>query len=174
MKEIIDYNYEAQKFNKQSLNLLDMLTLGVFLTEAEYYNSYLTSEERYNELRRNLSFANITYKYCNARYLTHSFSKKYDAILLSNILDYFCAYWGMRWKYECLEKYGKELEVLIRKNGLILLDYLFFYGCEPNFRRFVINSSSVTLDELCDEEISLLDERKDLRVKDALMLRRVK
>lgn len=174
-RQILDYNYKLQIEKGTNFNLLELLTLGSFISEAEYYNEYLNNKESYNRLRANLSCANISFKYANALYLKDSFNKEYDVILLSNIMDYLCSVWGIRWKYDKLDEFEKSLEMITKDNGIIFLNYLFYYGSDmANYRRFVINSSGVRLGDLNHETIITLEKRKNLEVQDAILLKRVR
>jgi len=122
-----------------------------------FFNNYLKDEESYEFLRSQLGLANISFTYSNAIDLPRVFSKSYDFILLSNILDYFYKSLGCNWDYEELQKYEQQLEPLLNDDGVIFLHYAM--ACLKDskiFRNKIINSSKVNIGDLVNEEFITL------------------
>ena len=124
-KEIISYNYVIQKRTLVKLNLFHMILINI---GKEYMgiakNTYLKSEENYEQLRQKLALANITFQSCNCLQLENSVSSKYDYLFLSNIPDYFDKSFGNFWEYEKLKDYEDSLANIMNEEGTIALAYL--------------------------------------------------
>ncbi len=125
-QELIDYIYNKKLPVK---NIIDLLILGYDSRRWEYQpfgSNYFISEENYNTLRANLASTTITFSKIDALDLAKTFKgKKYDAIMLSNILDYFFRYSKTSWTYQVIFGYEKELEQLLNKDGVLFLYYVF-------------------------------------------------
>lgn len=142
-KNIINYTYKQEKDNNKKIDLFECITRkkNTVTTDLLLGNSYLDNEENYDRLRFNLDNSNITFNKCDAFDLYYTFNNnKYDLIVLSNILDYFCERCGYDWKYKKLKKYENEIKGLLNDNGIILLHYFFNYFCE---NKNIILSSNV-------------------------------
>lgn len=152
---ILDYNYGLQKETGTHFNLILLLTLDTRGVNPLYFNTYLNSEKEYNNLRRSLINANITFKNVNAINLGQSYKdNKYDYILLSNILDYFHYNFGSNWCYEQLLNYEKELEKIAKRDALIFLHYIICYKKDGEiYRKSIIDRSSISFLDLVSEEI---------------------
>lgn len=146
--EILDYNYKVQKHHGTYINLIRLLCVGPYFNN-EGINGYTLSKENYNLLRNNLSKANITFTQANATSLNESFNKKYDCILLSNILDYFDSYFGDNWTYDNLKEYTQKLEEVAKSDAIIFLHYIFFYGKECK----LIHDSDIYKMDLKEEKV---------------------
>ena len=174
-REIIDYNYKLQKKNGTNLNLIHMLYVGVFAWNFHINNNtYLYDEYMYEDFRNKLGKANITFKGVDALDLSKAYKgKKYDIIMLSNILDYANATWGNNWDINQLETYVKSLEGLSNDNALIFIKYILSYmkgGVEkPN----LFHDSSIVTSEITDEIYSI-PKNNTSKECDGIILRRVK
>jgi len=171
--EIINYNYKLQKAFNLNINLMQMLYVnGDNLEKHICDNTYLLNEGNYNLLRSRLSAANISFKCANAMCLGYEFDKKYDFILLSNIMDYFDHYWGDGWDCSNLKVYERQLERLSKEDALIFLNYLFDYSVSYKPDDYIFDGSKITVDDLNDEEVICLPD--NLYTKhDGMILKRV-
>jgi len=170
-RAILDYNYRAQKFYGTDLNLFRMITLNN--NYPNLFNNYLIDEEHYNEFRKRLSFANITFKCANAKDLTCEYTGQYDFILLSNILDYFYSVWGRNWSYEKLRNYEKELGNILKPEGILFLKYIFTYD-NITIDESLFPLSKVTIKDLDTEEIYKFPKSDDLDELCGIILKRNK
>lgn len=148
-KEIIDYNYQLQKKYKTHLNLFQLLSLDKEFTTD---NLYLLNEDNYNSLRNLLIKINITFTCCDCHELPNMFKKKYNLIILSNVLDYFFKNKKYRfgWKYKKLAEFEKSINPLLTNNGEIVLNYVFDYHKGQNE---IIQYSTISERDLRGEEI---------------------
>jgi len=150
-KEILNYNYKIQKEYGTNLNLFGMLSVATDKFNT-IYNNYLVDETHYEMLKKHLSNANITFSNVNAVNLSNYFTKKYDLILLSNVLDYFSREWGLYWKYDKLLDYEQELEKITKSGGINILHYIFTFRAkyyDPiSKNRVPILSSEISPSEL--------------------------
>lgn len=173
--EILNYNYKIQTKNKTNLNLMKMLYIGTDFPFSHINNSYyLLDEYCYNELKWNLENANISFKGVDAIELTKHFqNKKYDIILLSNILDYANGRWQDNWDIEKLEEYLNTLEGITKENGIIFYKYILSYMKDGLKKEKIFHNSSVCEEELKDNIIRI-PKVTNSREEDAIILRRVK
>ena len=127
-------------------------------------------------LRKRLGQTNITFKYANACYLANEFDGQYDFILLSNILDYFSKVWKIEWGYEQLQAYERELESIMSSGGIIFLKYIYNYGVINRIIRkhAIIGDSSITIQDLVNEEVCRLAAYPNKTTFDGMILKRVK
>ena len=154
--EIVDYNNKLQKNNDIKLNLIELLFINI--EDVMTYNNYLMCEENYNKLKDNLKNSNITFNNVNAADLSKTYNDKYDFILLSNILDYFYKEYGSKWDITKLNEYVYKLDKLLKKDGVIFLNYLYFYYSENNTRTFsLIKQSNINKNDL-DENNYLVEK----------------
>lgn len=123
--EILDYNYKEQKLDNTNLNLIKMLFINTI--DVSHINNYLMNEDNYNKLKENIIKTNISFKCVDAVNLSSEFDKKYDFILLSNILDYFYKFYGMNWRIDKLEKYVDGLHNLTREDATVFVNYIYNY-----------------------------------------------
>jgi len=152
-EQIINYNYRIQKLRLRKLNLLKMLCLTAedVLIKNDY-NNYLLNETTYEKLRTNLKLANISFKNCNALYLDKNFENKtYDAILLSNIIDYFYKAYGSLWGIDLFNKYVNKLIKLSNNNALLFLNYMYYYMPNSKFNPELIKCSTIKETDFEDE-----------------------
>ena len=172
---LVDYNNDLQREFQTKLNLLLMLT---YEKEVDIFkkalNNYLKSEEEYEKLRKNLWLANISFKNANAKDLAKEFSKEYDFILLSNILDNFNGIWGDCWTKDKLEEYIKNLERITKTDGIIFLHYLMFYVIDDKIKKLPFNDSQVVIKDLSNVEVHQISLKYLPEVKDGIILKRVK
>lgn len=89
--------------------------------------------------------------------LHESFKKKYNYILLSNILDYFYKTYGFNWGINKLNEYIKSLESMSGDHINIFLNYIFMYSSNNFTRSTIINNSSIKNTDLYNSEILLVD-----------------
>ena len=170
---IRDYNYKVQKNNRGSLNLIYMLFIGYGKTNKDVsYNNWLKDEDSYNTLKSNLLKANISFKMADAYELERYFHKKYDVILLSNILDYYYRYVGNNWTFEDLRKYEEQLKGLVNDEGIIFLEYMILLATRNYFPNYLIKSSLVKSSDLLEEELHYLPTPSNLNALDGVILKR--
>lgn len=124
-KNILDYNYKEQKNSNIKLNLIKMLFINI--KDGSNFNNYIENEEKYLKLKNNINKVNITFKCANAKNLYDEFNRKYNLILLSNILDYF----GVNWN---INDYTNKLNKICNDNYIIFLKYIYLYYTD-NFTR---------------------------------------
>ena len=122
---ILDYNYHFQKENNIHTNFMYGLNINAGLKIIPDFCPFLTNEAEFNKLKEKINASTIQFKYCNAIKLADTFKKKYDLILLSNILDYAFIYWGSNWQMQKLNDYINILQKMLKKNGIIFLHYIF-------------------------------------------------
>jgi len=163
-KEILEYNNKIQKEYGINTNVFSIICTGFHpITTFMKNNNYLKNELSYNELKNNINRANITFTSVNALDIPKTFeNKKYDIMLLSNIIDYFSFIWGIDWKKDKLNEYVYKLQKLMNKDGIILLNYIYLYKyLNPSYiyvkNDEIIQNSSVKSEELKDYEILELD-----------------
>lgn len=170
-KEVNTYNYKLQKNNKNHINLFYMLFINFnMMDDVIRNNNYLENEEEYNKLRNNILRANITFKNINALYLGKEYSKNYDFILLSNILDYFNRYYDYNFTYKDLLEYESTLLNILGENGIIFLNYIMKYKTLYFTRSNVTNSSNIKVNELEKEKLYTVCSFKDKNVDDAILV----
>ena len=172
---IVEYNYTLQKRSNTNLNLMYMLYIAVSPVKGiKKYNNYLSNRDNYNLLKNNIEKANVTFKWADAINLDKEFAgKKYDLILLSNILDYFNEKWGEKWPYEKLESYVNSLENITNQDGLIFLHWIYLYATSTIERNSVILKSGITAIEL-KEEILRVPIPGKTTAYDGMILKRFK
>lgn len=145
--EILDYNYKKQKNNVNKLSLIYLLFINIKYSTV--LNNYLTNEEEYNKLKTKINNANIIFKHMDAKDLYNEFDKKYDIILLSNILDYFYKIYGYNWKIDELNTYVYKLEKILDINGIVFLNYVYNYYYKFTSRNYnLIRNTNININEL--------------------------
>jgi len=180
-KEIILYSNKVQK--EYGLNTNPISIMGMAFLRIKSFinnNKYLINEVEYNILRNNITKANITFTPANARNLDKAFDgKKYDLIVLSNILDYFSHIWGFNWKIDELDKFSEKLEKLMNKDGIVLLNYIYSYKYMTPGKYYtkgstVIRNSDISYDDLDNYEVLQIDNYPSDETLDmpALLLKR--
>ncbi|MBE6156734.1 MAG: hypothetical protein E7161_03200 [Firmicutes bacterium] len=170
-RTVLNYNKQAQNYYCTNLNLIRMLTLdNKFIPQ---YNDYLLDELHYETLRKRLGNANITFKCVNAKDLGREFTSQYDLILLSNILDYMFNDWGRHWDYHKLAEYERELGIILKPDGVIFLNYIFTYVVGQNDPNMLFPLSSVTKENLTDEEIHKIPKLDNSNEVDGMILKRI-
>lgn len=175
-RKLVDYNYRLQKRKMPSLNLIYLICTGVNSATTHINNNkYLTDEYYYEELRRNLQHANLTFKDVDAINLASEFyGKQYDAIFLSNIPDYFCNYFGQFWEKHLLLDYMDDLEILMKEQGIIFANYIFELFDGYTYNRRAVRDSLVFFDDL-DDSFELLEVPVNVsdKIIDGMVLKRV-
>lgn len=174
-QEIIDYNYRIQTKYKTNLNLMKMLYVGTDFPRMHVNNCYyLLDEYCYNDFKNKLKNTNITFKKADALELSKHFKdKKYDVILLSNILDYANTTWGENWNIQKLEEYLKSLEGITKDNGIIFYKYILSYLKEGIEKEKIFHNSSIKKEEINDQ-FYIVPKSVNTKEDDAVILRRVK
>ena len=129
-QNILEYNQKLQKELNINTNFMYNLNINAGLKTNLSFCPFLISEDNYNKLKSNLNMANLNFKYCNAINLTDKFKRKYDLILLSNVLDYAYIYWGNNWEIQNLNNYITNLQKITNNDGIIFLHYI-FYSSKP-------------------------------------------
>ncbi len=144
---IINYNYHIQKEYKTNINLFKMLSYGNLDASNMDKALYLQDEEDYNRLKNNLNKANLSFKAMDACEIGTQITKKYNLIMLSNVLDYFFKTYGFNWQVGKLNDYKNEIESLLEYNGTLFLHYIFYaYGDKP------IMGADISLKEALDRD----------------------
>ena len=103
-------------------------------------------------------------------YLGKEYSKNYDFILLSNILDYFNRYYDYNFTYKDLLEYESTLLNILGENGIIFLNYIMKYKTLYFTRSNVTNSSNIKVNELEKEKLYTVCSFKDKNVNDAILV----
>lgn len=174
-QSIIDYNYKLQKKYGTNLNLIHMLYIGVFARTCHLNNNtYLYDEYVYEDFRSKLGNANITFKGTDALDLAKEFKgKKYDVIMLSNILDYANTRWGNNWGINELEAYIKSLEGISNEDAIIFVKYIISYINSGVVKSHIFHDSSIMPSDLTDQ-IYPIPKYTSSSSYDGMILRRVK
>ena len=174
-REIADYNYKIQKKYGTNLNLIHMLYINVFALSCHLNNNtYLYDEYFYEDFRNKLGKANINFKGADALDLAKVFKgKKYDIIMLSNILDYANTRWGNGWGINELEAYIKSLEGISNEDAVIFIKYILSYINSRVVKKHIFHDSSIVSDEITDKIYSV-PKHSSSREIDGIILRRVK
>ena len=153
-QEILNYIYSFQKIYGCQVDLFKILAIDVAYLKPFSFEAcnYTNSAEKYNLLKSNLGKANITFKNLDILEVPKNFNdKKYDIIMLSNILDYFYNKWGNNWTYDRLQLFEKSFADITNEDGIIFLLYL--YGWTYNDFLYPFNSNNVSSKDLTDEEL---------------------
>lgn len=174
-QEIIEYNYKIQTKYNTNLNLIKMLYIGTDFPRMHINNCYyLLDEYCYRDFKSKLRNANLTFKNVDALELPEHFkNKKYDVILLSNILDYANTTWGENWDVQKLKDYLKSLEGITKENGIIFYKYILSYLKEGIEKEKIFHNSSIKKEEINDE-FYIMPKSTNTNEEDAIILRRVK
>lgn len=177
-QEIMEYNYQSQKNNKEKLNVFLMLLMNIASNyQITHNNAYLKDKESYELMRKNLWKAHITFECRNALNLGEK-KGKYDLIFLSNIPDYFASSFGYYWDYSKLQNYEDSLKNIVNENASIALAYLIkFYSIPSNtFKSHPILTSGISIKDLKTEEVLMfprhLEQEQSEYVCDGLILQR--
>ncbi len=127
-QKLAEFNYKAQKNCEKPLNLMLMLAIDTHTLNGEDLikgNSYLANEDNYNKLKSIIGKININFQRNNAIKLAKNYNDKFDLILLSNILDSGCTFWGEYWAYSDFRTFRNELETILNDDGLVFYNYIF-------------------------------------------------
>ena len=165
---VANYNYKLQKKSKNPLNLFSLIAY-----EREnvniYSNTYTISESNYNNLKKKLLKANITFKCADAANpIEIANNKKYDLILLSNILDFFMNKWGEDWGCITFNTYIKKLYNISNEEATILLAYCL----SPNSKNIIKHSN--IKEEYLNGDVYKIDSFYDQGEKDLIILNKKK
>ena len=154
-RNLIDYYNVVQKENNFSVNLFYLLLLDINKIEGYMNNSYLKSEDNYNQLKNALGNVNIVFKKCDCLDLPVSFNDSYDFIFLSNIADYFYLKYGYHWNYSHLLEIEKLFNSLLSDQGVLALNYIYnyFYVNCGKYKENIINLSNIRKNDLSGESI---------------------
>ena len=173
-KTILEYDYKLQKNKGTRLNVVLMLVLDVFNLNQIGLNNYLANEDNYNLIRNRMGGANITFKNVNAIDLATVYKgKKYDVIMLSNVMDYFHTFLGENWSYTKFKEYRESLETLGKKDAYIFLHYIICYMRNGEmYRDSIINKADIDPSDLTKEELRMLSY--NAFVDNGIILSRVK
>ena len=175
-QSLLDYNYNNQKHKEAKISLINLLCLNTpVLEKSKNYNSYLLSEEAYNVLKANLLNLNYCFREQNAHELG-DLNDHYDAILLSNILDYFYKNWGFYWPINNLQEFSKSLEKICFKDAIIFLHYIFNYGTETFHSETIFNASQVKRKDLLSDHTITIKELNSYESKlyNGIVMKRIK
>ena len=171
---INDYNYMIQKKYNTNINLFHLLFIHIRdIENIALNNNYLLNEEKYNTLKDRISRANITFNNIDARNLDSYYNKEYDFILLSNILDYFGRLSTNQddlFKYSDLKEYLDKLRVMLKDNGTIFLNYIFYYKSNNVLKTTLFKNSNITKDDLKYSEVYAVDSPLGRNLKDGIIL----
>lgn len=158
-REVVDFYIRIEKECSFNQNLLELLQIEeLYRNKIREFNTYLQSEENYNQFKANLNQSNIRFEYSNAINLPEKFTGKYDYLLLSNILDYIYKYWGEDWGKDKLDDYLNALKCILNPNALIYLHYCF----RSNFdSTYPINCSKIKYGEFNNSDILYFNGKYD-------------
>ena len=156
-KELISYNYKLQKNNNNNLNIIYMLYIGFSSLNLNIFNNnYLSNEVEYNKVKSMIDKINIKFKNINAVDLIALNNKKYDLILLSNILDYFNRIYqknNKKFNINELNKYIDNINSLLKEEGILFLKYIFNYATNNYKRSLIFENNNIKDIELTKQEI---------------------
>lgn len=125
-RETIDFCLKKDNHTRYTLNLTRvLLNERPSIYTAKKLNIYLKNESNYNQFKQKLQHSNISFVRTNVTELPEKFTKNYDYLLLSNVLDYIYINWGIDWTINDLNIFLKKLEPIMNKNALIFLHYCF-------------------------------------------------
>lgn len=171
-KKIISYNYKLQN-KKSNISLIYMLFINIEnINCLKISNLYLKNIEEYNKLKNKIDNANISFNNINATDLYKVFNKKYDFILLSNILDYFnkdYIFNNRKFTADELRKYINNLKGILNDDGIIFLKYIFDYATS-NYRRSKIFMHSDIKDVDLEKERICMIKSVDKNCYDGIIL----
>ena len=176
-RQLIDYNYKLQKKKYEKLNLIYLVCSCVISPRTHINNNkYLTDEAYYDELRRNISRTNISFKPVDAIDLTKAYKdKEFDVICLSNIMDYFVNYYGPFWSAQIFYNYIYDLEKITKDCGTIFVNYMFDKYDGYTYNNRVIRDSMVFEEDIEDKfKIIEVPVYASDEIIDGMVLRRVK
>ena len=149
---LIDYAYKKKLPVKNVIDIIAREEHDLWKYQIPG-NNYLQNREAYEKLRQSLNGVNITFKALDALKLREEYQdKKYDAILLSNILDYYFRFYHWRGDYRKIFGYEKELETLLNKNGALFLYYIFQLPA-PDGWIYPFNDYDIIPEDLKEEEL---------------------
>lgn len=118
-REFWEWYYSYFMFGRTSIFQTNLFHEVFAIVTYEDFNYYF-NEEAYNKLKERLASAPKTTRYFSDIYfLTNVVKKQYDAIYLSNIINYQKDY--LRFKKAVLEIYSK----LLKKNGTLYYGYFY-------------------------------------------------
>ena len=178
----MDYDYKTfwlkviDYYNKHSQE--KHLVNSLFATHCGYYvenNYYLSSKEAYNNLKNTLGRANISFNQSKIEDISSTFEgKKYDVILLSNILDYMLDSYGVKWNYSQFLNLDGSIESICNDDALIFYNYVFSwrYSSVSIDRIPVFFNSSVYLSDLGDMNLHEIKQSKS--IEEGILLKKVK
>lgn len=179
-ENVIDYNYQRQKYLLEKTNLFKILLLSTAHGISRFKNSYLKTEEDYNYLRGVIGNINISFDALDFFEVPYIYEREYDFILLSNIADYMESYLGSSWTYEVFREEILKFHKLLKKDGVIFIAYLIGKHKKENkyFDCPLIYPSLMTIKDLKNEELILLphidNDRVSKYIDDAIILERKK
>lgn len=170
-QDIMNYNYRIQKDNEYTIDLFQMLCIGLAGRINHIQNNfYLNGEYEYNLLKKRIARANITFKKVNVTELSQVFNTNtYDVMMLSNILDY------VNLDIKSFNELVKSLETMMNREGILFLKYIFMYG-KITYRThlFMEAADDLTSDKLTDFDIIRVPRTDKLKVDDGMILKRMK
>ena len=122
---------------------------------------YLKNEQSYNLLRSRLNKVNISFTRTDISSVPDIFKdKKYDIVLLSNVLDFVTTSFGQDWGIDKLQEFTNPLEELCNPDSIIFLHYLLpwrYVSSVTNCRALFLGSTVHTWD-LDDYRVYPLDK----------------
>lgn len=111
-------------------------------------NSYLQNETTYNILKKQLQVVPVHLMFINAIDLPKILKKKYDFILLSNVMDYMCEYYE-HFELEEFQKFMQSLYPYLKENGAIV-----HYTFDVNsVRGGLVDCTHIKKEDLIDGEV---------------------
>ena len=169
---INNYNYKLQKENKTNLNLIYMLSFfNRNIDDIVFRNNYLGSITDYNILKNNLNNTKLHFKNVNAIYLDKEFRKKYDIILLSNIVGNLGTYFYYKSKdiNKDFYEYIMNIKCKLNDDGILLLEYIHDYLDDYSIKKYPFQYSSLSCDDLNGKFIEV-QGNKDTETKDGILI----
>lgn len=170
-KEINEFNYKLQKNKKNKINLFNLLGIGDYsIDNIIFRNNYLTDQLSYEALKSNLNKINFTFRNINAKNLYKVFNKKYDLILMSNIIGFLCDYF---YRYDFYE-YINNMRNMLTDDGMLFLQYIFNYANEKYTRENLFLFSDLNKNDLEPCEIFKVKSDINTAAKDGVVVLRKK
>ena len=169
--QIINYNYIIQKNYEIKFNLFRMLFINIDTPEnITKCNSYLSSKERYDIVKENINKTNISFRCIDALNLGEKINKKFDIVILSNIIDYFYKKMEYGWEYEKLNDYISSLNSITKLDSIIFLNYIHKYQSNKYMREILIKGSNIKKNQLEEAEIITVSNINTESVNDGVIV----
>ena len=122
---VLDHIYKYRKMEWSAPAYIFTGGVGLF----NLYNNYLKDEKTYNAFKEQLSRANITFTPLDIKSLPSFYEdRRYDIVLLSNILDYAVNNYNDKWSLMNLKRFVGQMEAICNDDADIVLQYLYLFS----------------------------------------------